>query len=346
MLPSKDLDFIFEKIGSYWEFLRGKNIFITGGTGFFGIWLLESFVRANEALGLQSTAHVLTRKPSAFLRKCPHLGTRSDIVLHCGGIQDFQFPVGSFPLIIHAAADTSSRSSPTSSLQTFQTLLDGTRRVLDFALEASVEKFLFISSGAVYGTQPADLPAIPESYLGAPDPFSNASFYGEAKRACEWLCSSHARTYKYKMNSARCFSFVGPHLPLNGPYAIGNFIRDVLGGGAPRITGAGNAFRSYLYAADLAVWLWRILFTGSAGRAYNVGSDQEISICDLAALVSQVAKIETLFPSDFGDSDSRYIPDTTRARKDLSLECWIPLPEAIRRTMDWLTFQSSSDRNL
>lgn len=342
MLPSDDLDSILAKVGKDWEFLRGRNIFITGGTGFFGIWLLESFARANDVLALGSTAHVLTRNPEAFIRKCPHLGERSDIVLHRGEIRNFESPAGTFPFMIHAAADTSARSSSDSALDAFHTLIDGTRRVLDFAATAKVKKFLYVSSGAVYGTQPADLPNIPESHPGAPDPFLEASFYGEAKRASEWLCAAHARTHGYEMNSARCFAFVGPHLPLDGPYAVGNFIRDTLAGNAPRVTGGGNAQRSYLYAADLAGWLWRILFAGHGGRAYNVGSDQPLAIRDLAAMVAAAGDIDMPLPADSAAPATRYVPDTTRARTELGLHAWTPLPEAIRKTIAWLRQQPSS----
>jgi nucleoside-diphosphate-sugar epimerase len=342
MLPSDDLDLILTKVGKDWEFLRGRNIFITGGTGFFGIWLLESFARANDVLGLRAIAHVLTRNPETFVRKCPHLGERSDIVLHRGEIRNFEFPAGAFPFIIHAAVDTSSRSSSDSALDAFHTIIDGTRRVLDFAATTKVEKLFFVSSGAVYGGQPPDLHSILEDYPGAPDPFLEASFYGEAKRASEWLCAAHARAHGYVMNSARCFAFVGPHLPLDGPYAVGNFIRDALEGYAPRITGGGNAMRSYLYTADLAVWLWRILFAGHGGRAYNVGSDQPFAIRDLAAMVAAAGKIGMPPPADSAAPATRYIPDTTRARTELGLHAWTPLPEALRKTIAWLRQQPSS----
>jgi dTDP-glucose 4,6-dehydratase len=194
---------------------------------------------------------------------------------------------------------------------------------------------LVTSSGAVYGRQPEDLSHIPESYRGGPDPMNQASAYGEGKRLVELMCSL---TPKVDTLVARCFSFVGPHLPMNARFAAGNFIRDALAGGPIMVRGDGRAIRSYLYAADLVIWLLTLLLRGQPGRAYNVGSEAAISILELARSTSQSSgrPIDVQTAPTFPDTPpSSYVPDVARARSELMLDIWIDLPDALHRTLDW-----------
>ena len=165
------------------------------------------------------------------------------------------------------------------------------------------------------------------------------SAYGQSKRACEFQCAMYARQYGFQAPIARCFAFAGPHLPRDLNFAIGNFVRDALKGGPIRIAGDGTPRRSYLYAADLAVWLWTILFRGESCRIYNVGSDVDLSIADLAekisAIVAPRAEIAIAKHAVPGAPPTRYVPSVERARKELALEISVPLDEAIRRMAAW-----------
>ena len=97
-----DLDHVLKHTAGLWEELRGRRIFITGGTGFFGCWLLESFAWANDRLGLNASATVLTRNPKSFAAKMPHLAWRSDLIFLEGDVRSFSFPAGKFDFVIHA----------------------------------------------------------------------------------------------------------------------------------------------------------------------------------------------------------------------------------------------------
>jgi nucleoside-diphosphate-sugar epimerase len=338
-LPAADLDRVLESTRGLWDEARGRSLFITGGPGFFGHWLLESFAHANEALGLRARAVVLTRDPAAFARKAPYLAARPGLEFVQGDVRDFAFPPGRFPLVIHAATAASAKLNDEAPLEMFDTIVAGTRRVVDFAAQGGVEKLLLTSSGAVYGRQPSDMTHVPEDHMGAPDPLLPASAYGEGKRAAEHLCAVHALRHGYEAKIARGFAFVGPHLPLDAHFAIGNFIRDALAGGPIRIAGDGSPFRSYLYASDLAVWLWTILLRGAAGRAYNVGSAHDIPIAQVAAQVSAACggpEVRVGRAGVPGQAPSRYVPDVGRAERELGLRESVPLAEAVRRTAAWL----------
>jgi dTDP-glucose 4,6-dehydratase len=335
-LPKEDLEHVLTHTRSLWEQLRGGRIFVTGATGFFGIWLLETFAHANSSLNLGASLVGLSRDPTAFYAKVPHLVGESSITLHQGDVRDFEFPEGDFTHVIHAGTTS---SAPVAPVEMIDTIIRGTQRTLAFAVASGAKRFLFVSSGAVYGKQPSDMTHIPETYAGAPDPMDPNSAYGEGKRVGELLFSIAHKEHGLETTIARCFAFVGPHLPLDAHFAIGNFIRDALKD-EPIQVKDGSPSRSYLYAADLAIWLWTILFKGAACHPYNVGSDQEISIAQLAETVASVSGGATspsislpLNSSSF--VPSRYVPSVQRSQSELGLQTLIPLNQSIQRTTVW-----------
>jgi len=333
-----DLDHVLEHTERLWAEVRGARLFITGGTGFVGTWLMESLLWANRRLGLGISAVLLTRNPSAYRQRLPHLADDPCVTLHAGDARSFEYPDGSFPLVIHAATERYSPPSADRPAATFSRDLAATERVLELARARRTRRLLFTSSGAVYGKQPADILHIPEEYAGAPLGTDTNSAYGQAKRASEFLCSSYARVFGFHCAIARMFAFTGPHLPLEENYAAGNFMRDALAGGPVRLAGDGTSVRSYLYAADLAIWLWTILLRGTSGVAYNVGSPHAVSIAELARHVAEAAggeigiQIGKLPP---GVAASRYVPSVERAQNELGLAVWIPLDEGLRRMWHW-----------
>ncbi|MCX6996556.1 MAG: NAD(P)-dependent oxidoreductase [Kiritimatiellaeota bacterium] len=332
-----DLDHILAQTEGLWEELRGSRLFITGGTGFFGCWLLESFAWANDKLGLNASALVLTRDPEAFRKKAPHLFANPGIRFLAGDVSTFDFPTGEFACVIHAATEANVQRCAEQPLLVFNTIVEGTRRTLDFAVQAGVKKLLLTSSGAVYGPQPPGMTHIPETYTGGPDPLNPQWAYGEGKRAAEMLCALYARQHGLEPKIARCFAFVGPYLPRDAHFAIGNFIRDALRGGLIQVKGDGTPWRSYLYAADLAIWLWTILFRGTSGLPYNVGSEEAWPIAQWAELVAQgftpCPAISIAKKAIAGSPSERYVPSIARAGVDLGLRPTVDLKTAIEKTI-------------
>jgi len=346
-IPITDLDLILKETASLWGEMRDQRIFITGGTGFFGCWLLESFAHINRELHLNALATILTRDPAAFAKKCPHLAADPSLTFLPGDIRAFVFPEDDFKYVIHAATEASAKQAAEEPLEMLTTILNGTERTLKFAAAHGTQKFLLTSSGAVYGKQPPTLTHIPEDYLGGPNPLDPAAVYAEGKRASEQMCALYARQTAIEFKIARCFAFVGPHLPLDAHFAIGNFIRDTMRGSPIAISGDGTPTRSYLYAADLAIWLWTMLFRAPPMQAFNVGSEEAISIADLARTV-----VATLYPGipiniakqpSSGNPLQQYVPSTQNAQRHLNLRPTVNLLEAIRRTAAWHKFTVSNE---
>ena len=193
----------------------------------------------------------------------------------------------------------------------------------------------------MYGRQPASITHIEEDYAPLRDPLDGVSEYAEGKRAAELTCAAYSNKYGIECKIARGFAFVGPHLPLDAHFAVGNFIRDAMHGISIEVNGDGTSKRSYMYAADMAIWLWTILLRSPASQVFNVGSDQAISILELAHAVASAigspAAVRVAQRAGAGEPQ-QYVPSISKARQHLGLVCEVALEDAIRRTAAWHGF--------
>lgn len=335
-----DLNDILVRKPEVWEGLRGASLFISGGTGWFGRWLLEAIAFANARLDAGITVMALSRNPSAFARLAPHLANNSAIRFHRGDVRDFDFPDQYFSHFIHAATTSAHETfQGEAPLDKFDTLVAGSRRVLDFAAKVQPAHFLFTSSGAAYGPSSLGRPWCEEDLL-APDTTDHLSALGQAKRSAEFLCSAYAHQHGWSLTIARCFAFVGPFMPLDIHYAIGNFMRCAQKNEPIIINGDGSPVRSYLYMADLVVWLLAALQRKGAPTIFNVGSDEAVTIAELAGRVrdwvnpaSEINILGRDNASIGNPARNLYVPDIRRAKECLGLAPWTSLDKAIQYTL-------------
>lgn len=314
--------------------MKSREILLTGGTGFFGRALLRYWLhQAEEGKGIANVC-VLSRNPQNFLKLYPEFSNHSWLNFHQGDIlYSTSLPEkGQFSHVLHAASDSTIGPQLTP-LERYVQIVDGTRNLLDYATKKNISRVLLISSGAVYGPQPLDMVAISENYNGMPDPLRPENGYSVAKRCAEHLCALYRERHGIEILVARCFSFVGRDLPLNVHFAIGNFINDALKQKNISIDGDGRPIRTYLDQRDLARWLIKIMYEGHDGEAYNVGSDVAVTIEELAILVRDTLapgkKILINNKASDGNFRNKYIPDISKARKQLHLEINYSLKQAI-----------------
>jgi len=330
-LPWADLDQILDHTRPLWEQLRAKRILFTGASGFFGSWMLEAFLHANHELGLEAKAVAVTRSSARFAKQLPHLASHPQVEVLEADIATMPIPDGPIDFVIHSIVP----NDGTSLAETESFFQAATQQLLNLAIQKNASAFLLCSTGAVY--QPKDPPA-PFAETDPLVPLDGPLSYGQIRRRVEKQCLEALEHSPVALKTARGFAFVGPRLPLEAHFAMGNFIRDALAGIPIQIKGDGSPLRSYLYAADLAVWLWTILLAGAPGRAFNVGGDEALSIADLAG------RIDRLRPAARGlhiaravdnSAPSRYVPDLTCARQELGLTPLVSLDDAIMRTLRW-----------
>jgi nucleoside-diphosphate-sugar epimerase len=322
--------------------LKGGHIFLTGGTGFIGTWILEAIRFVNESQGANIQVTILTRNPENFHLKYPHLFEHSNFHYLAGDVVGLPYEklvsIGKFTHLIHAATDASAELNEVNPLQMFDTVVLGTRQILDFAVKEKISKVLYLSSGAVYGQQAPGVDFVAEDAMSAPNCLNPKNTYAEGKRASEMLCAIYGKQFGCHIVVARIFALLGPLLNLDIHFAAGNFIRDAISGKKISVSGDGRPERSYLYPSDLVVWLLAMLTHGKSGAAYNAGSEEGISIADLAKLTSSLIGnqgYEILRLTDSGWNPGRYVPSSQLIQKQLGVMQTVNLAEAIKRTAYW-----------
>jgi nucleoside-diphosphate-sugar epimerase len=338
-IVAQDVERVVQRVGNSLTRLLGKRLFITGGTGFLGTWLIETLAWFNTQCDRSCQIDVLTRHPEKFAKKVPHLAERSDIHLLAGDVQRFDYPDRAYDFIIHAAAPADPGALQRESVEVADTIVAGTRHVLALAAQKIPEGFLYVSSGAVYGLQPPDLWHVPEDYSGGPTLNSSRAVYGEAKRYAETLCALYQERFDISLRIARPFALVGPYQDLESGFAVTDFIRNGMRELPLRIHGDGTTIRSYYYAADCAAALFKILLEAPIGRVYNVGSDEPVTILALAKKIAAIfggqSNIIVEQPFQPGRLPARYVPDIRLGKTEIELDVWTSLDEALQRTVDW-----------
>ncbi len=336
-------EYLFEQAVPYMQPLLGQSLLLTGMTGLFGLPFLEFICRYKAELEDVSPIWVLTRDSRKFRNKFPQLANNSFLRTIEGDIRSFVFSQGAIDYVVHAASvSNEEKYHGVASSERFDVVLSGTRHLLEVAVKSRAKKILFVSSGSVYGGGDIHSGPTAESCQMAPDVISDSeACYSEAKRAAELQHIICSNTYGVDVTIARCFSFVGPLFPLEINYSIGNFIRDALSGSVIRVTSDGMSIRSFMYTYDLAIWLLCLLVHGENRSAYNVGSEQAISIRELAeavrlrlnpeASVSINHECEKQKGTQSGASNW-YVPSTEKARTRYQLQEWTPLEQAIEFT--------------
>ena len=338
-LSAADMESCARRLGNRLDPLRGATIFLTGCTGFIGKWLVEALLCANDLMSLNCRLHLLTRSPQNFFQSMPHIAGRTDLVTVAGSLLDA--PESSFPTMDYVVHGANLVVLPTPQWAADHCRLAtlGTERLFRLAADSGCRGALLLSSGAVYGTQALGLAApFAEEPQTLADRINESALYGETKRFTELFAVSLGQQYNIRVPVARCFAFCGGYLPLNSPHALISFIRDARAGRKICIRGDGRAQRSYMYGSDMAVWLLAMLVEGPHGQALNVGSEQAVSIADLAQLVQKLhggGSVQILNETVSANAPSVYLPSTGLTRATLLVEETVPLEQGLANTLEW-----------
>ena len=317
------------------EELKNQTVLVVGGTGFVGSWIAEFISFLNDNFQFNISLIILARNTDSFKDEKKHLANRGDIKFISRDIRNINELPSDISYIVHAAASPDNRNHVSNPIETIATITKGTDNLIDSAFKLpSLRKFLYLSSGQVYGKSVTKKELISELDFGSFECNKITAIYPEAKRLAEATCCAYSSQYKIPIVIARPFSFIGPYQSLSKPWAINNFINDALNNKTIRIIGNGEPVRSYMYPADLVVWILKILISGKRNTAYNIGSPFGISLKDAAEKIVHIAQTKVNIDIKFNNNDiSYFVPDISLCEKELGLKINYNVEDTFRRAI-------------
>lgn len=303
---------------------KNKRILITGGTGFFGKNLCEALLDMNSKHNLSMTLFVMARK---------EVNLDGVIFIKQDITEDFHFNE-KIDFIIHAATPVVNDQSTPDEL--LNIIVNGTQKITEFAIRSGCKRFLLVSSGGAYGEQPADMDKIPETHFDKVHIMDSKNPYGTGKRISELVVHNIFKNTDVEYVIARCFAFSGKNLALDQHFAIGNFVKDAVDNGKINVKGDGSAIRSYMDSDDLSVWILSMLVNGKTSEAYNLGSDEAISIDELAKKIAGMtdATVHIQNISEGSLKKNRYVPSIAKAQNELGLQLNIDLNHSLKKMIE------------
>ena len=315
---------------------KGKTVLVTGGTGFFGIWFLTCLVKIKEKIENDLRIIIISRSPEDFALNVRDKKILTNIEILNGDIKKIELDNIKVTHLVHMATTNASETfGGEDQLSKIELLFEGTKNILK-QCGPTLEKVLFTSSGVAYGVN--NKKRISESDFSGPNTIDTGSALGIGKLTAEYLIAYFAKKYEYKYSIARCFSFAGQYLPLELHYAFGNFINDLLNNKNIHVRGDGQDIRSYLYIGDAISWLIKLLDDPN-NSIYNVGSENEVKIKDLARKIASCkAGVEVDIEGGGKQIDNfkrpSYIPNTNKLKSAYpNLNEWTELDDIIEKML-------------
>ncbi len=324
--------------------LKNKTILVSGGGGFLPSFLIKALLSLSHAENLGIKVICVARKYESVQARLCDWVSNPDLTIF---IHDVSNPLpGNFPpaeIIIHAASQASPKFYGVDPVGTIEANTIGTSQLLKHAIKCQAEKFLYFSSGEVYGVPLNDESKLSETDFGYLDPMNVRACYAESKRVAETMCVAWAKQFGLNASIVRPFHTYGPGMALDDGRVFADFVADVVNQRDISIKSDGLAMRPFCYITDATIGFLMVLLFGGTAEAYNVGNpDAEISIGDLAKLLAGLYPekgIKVKYECDLSNSSYLKSPVT---RSCLSIEKirklqWEPrinLEVGFKRTVD------------
>ena len=312
-----------------------STLLVIGGSGFFGKSILDAFGRGLLKQWNINKVIAISRNASRLKNTNPELINENVELLDIDITSTNTLPFADY--VIHAAASTDAARYLNHNEEEKKNIIRGTLNYCQLAAEFHKDsKIVFCSSGAVYGYQPEQVKHLTEDMA-----FGNIErldevkkSYAYAKRDAEFAIQKLGQS-GINVSIARCFAFVGKYLPKDQHFAIGNFIADGLAGRDINVKADRKVYRSYMYADDLVKWLMTLAENANPQcPIYNVASDDEVEILELAEIVANVFNVGIQSLEGSAKYVDRYIPSVEKAINELGVSNNYTLKESILMSIE------------
>lgn len=266
------------------EALEGRSILITGATGLIGGTLLEVLLARTD---LHARFYALGRNAQRLRARLGEAWNDPRLTFISHNIEQPLEGDTPFDYIIHAASGASPKAFAEDPVGILRANIFATDHLLAYGLRHGLRRFLYVSSGEVYGE--GDGRVFTEEYSGYVDPMQPRSCYPQAKRAAETLCAAYRQQTGIDTLVARPCHTYGPHFTESDTRVYAEFIRAARRGDDIVMKSRGEQYRSWVYVVDCATALLTILLKGEAGQAYNIADDgSNITIRELAEMIARM----------------------------------------------------------
>jgi dTDP-glucose 4,6-dehydratase len=343
-IVTEDAARILELHSDRLDALRGATVLISGASGFLCSYLVDVLAAWNATRG-GSKIHIVA--VDNFIAAAP------DRLAHLSDLPTVDFikhdvtrplsPQRKIDYVIHGASIASPIFYRRFPLETIDANVNGTVRMLELAREQSARSVLQLSSSEIYGDPDPKFIPTSEDYRGNVSCTGPRACYDESKRLGETLCADYFRLHGTPVKVVRPFNVYGPGQRLDDQRIVPDLVRAALAGGPLRLFSDGRPTRSFCYIRDFIAGLLLIMLSSENGEAFNVGTDEEISIAQAATTVAEVAGNRTPLAVEYTvspdanyltDNPNRRCPDLAKVRSRIGWSSEVMFREGITRTIE------------
>lgn len=314
-----------------WNKLSGSNILITGGSGLIGACLAEVLLKNFQCdYDVYVSARNIERTKKRFsnyLNNNRFHILQYDVTEHLNSNLNFDF-------IVHAASNASPYLFADNPVETIKGNISGVSNLIEYGLKHQLKRFLYISSGEIYGE--GDGSIFTENYSGYVNCATTRACYPSSKRAAETLCVAYAEEYGVDVVIARPCHIFGPYFTESDNRVYAQFIRNVLNNQNIIMKSTGEQFRSWCYVVDCVSALLYILLKGENMQPYNIADESSnITIKELAGMIADICNKKVIIDVPSGNEKKGFNPvkKSIFSSEKIKMLGWMPCMQSMKSKM-------------